>query len=66
MMLSGPATDVSYSPDGKYLVSADGNRKGTQIWMALVNTTLEIKFPVVFKRSITFCNYYFSDFIQSR
>ena len=44
MMLSGPATDVSYSPDGKYLVSADGNRKGTQIWMELVNTTLEIKF----------------------
>ena len=59
-MLSGPATDVSYSPDGKYLVSADGNRKGTQIWMELVNTTLETKliYPVVFKRSITFCNYF--------
>ena len=47
MMLSGPATDVSYSPDGKYLVSADGNRKGTQIWMELVNTTLEIKLILI-------------------
>ena len=28
IMLSGPVTDVAYSPDGKYLVSADGNRKG--------------------------------------
>ena len=31
LVLSGPATDVSYSPDGKYLVSADGNRKGMQL-----------------------------------
>jgi len=29
IMLSGPVTDVAYSPDGKYLVSADGNRKVT-------------------------------------
>ena len=36
MMLSGPATDVSYSPDGKYLVSADGNRKGTQILIKML------------------------------
>ena len=28
VMLSGPATDVAYSPDGKYLVSSDANRKG--------------------------------------
>lgn len=31
LALSGPATDVAYSPDGKYLVSADGNRKGRHI-----------------------------------
>lgn len=65
MMLSGPATDVSYSPDGKYLVSADGNRKGTQI---LIKTLIEgsTYFPAAFQHSITFFDYsFFSDFIQS-
>ena len=28
IMLTGPVTDVAYSPDGKYLVASDGNRKG--------------------------------------
>ena len=51
MMLSGPATDVSYSPDGKYLVSADGNRKGTQISMKNVDKVLEIQFYcTIYKR----------------
>ena len=27
IMLTGPVTDVAFSPDGKYLVAADGNRK---------------------------------------
>ena len=64
MMLSGPATDVSYSPDGKYLVSSDGNRKGTQI---LIKTLIECStYFAAFQHSITFFDYsFFSDFIQS-
>ena len=40
IMLSGPVTDVSYSPDGKYLVSADGNRKGKQYIVSYPNNNL--------------------------
>ena len=40
IMLSGPVTDVSYSPDGKYLVSADGNRKGKQYIVSYLNNNL--------------------------
>ena len=28
IMLTGPVTDVAFSPDGKFLVASDGNRKG--------------------------------------
>lgn len=32
--LTGPVTDLAYSPDGSYLVSADGNRKVTLFHVA--------------------------------